>query len=111
VGRGCLPQAVWLTPCLAADDTKAKEKIEAKNSLENYAYSIRNTIRDEKLAGKLSAESKAKVSALRGSPFFSLKCFLLLSLFFPFFFFFLLSSLGRGGCQQHHFLAGEERHR
>ncbi len=46
--------------CAAADDTKAKEKIEAKNSLENYAYSIRNTIRDEKLAGKLSAESKAK---------------------------------------------------
>merc|ERR1711916_270506 len=34
----------------AGDDAKAKEKIEAKNSLENYSYSIRNTIRDEKLA-------------------------------------------------------------
>jgi len=44
----------------AADDNKAKEKIEAKNSLENYSYSIRNTIRDEKLAGKLSPENKQK---------------------------------------------------
>jgi L1 cell adhesion molecule like protein len=40
------------------DDAKLKERIEAKNSLENYAYSIRNTIRDEKLAGKLSADDK-----------------------------------------------------
>ena len=44
----------------AGDDAKTKEKIEAKNALENYSYSIRNTIRDEKLAGKLSAEDKAK---------------------------------------------------
>jgi L1 cell adhesion molecule like protein len=42
----------------AGDDAKAKEKIEAKNSLENYAYSIRNTIRDDKLAGKISEEDK-----------------------------------------------------
>ena len=47
----------------AAEDGKAKEKIEAKNGLENYAYSIRNTIRDEKLAGKLSADNKAKAEA------------------------------------------------
>jgi len=45
----------------ADDDAKAKEKIEAKNGLENYAYSIRNTVRDEKLADKISAEDKQKV--------------------------------------------------
>ena len=44
----------------AGDDAKTKEKIEAKNSLENYSYSIRNTLRDEKLAGKLSPEDKKK---------------------------------------------------
>jgi len=46
----------------AEDDKKAKEKVEARNSLENYAYSIRNTITDkEKAAGKLSEEDKTTV--------------------------------------------------
>jgi L1 cell adhesion molecule like protein len=44
----------------AGDDAKTKEKIEAKNALENYAYSIRNTLRDEKLAAKLSPEDKKR---------------------------------------------------
>jgi len=44
----------------AGDDAAAKKKIEAKNGLENYAYSVRNTLKDEKLAGKLSAEDKKK---------------------------------------------------
>lgn len=30
-----------------AEDESAKEKIEAKNALENYAYQLRNSIRDE----------------------------------------------------------------
>jgi len=30
------------------EDEKTRQKIEAKNSLENYAYNIRNTIKDEK---------------------------------------------------------------
>jgi len=34
------------------------KKVEAKNSLENYAYSLRNTIRDDKVASKLSAEDR-----------------------------------------------------
>ena len=38
-----------------------KKKVEAKNSLENYAYNMRNTIRDEKIAGKLSADDKGKI--------------------------------------------------
>jgi len=38
-----------------------KEKVEAKNGLENYAYSLRNTIKDEKIADKLSSDDKAKL--------------------------------------------------
>lgn len=44
-----------------AEDESHKEKIEAKNSLENYAYSMRNTIRDDKLAGKLEASDKEQI--------------------------------------------------
>jgi len=40
------------------DDEKNKERIEAKNGLENYAYSLRNTIKDEKIADKLSSSDK-----------------------------------------------------
>ena len=32
-----------------AEDESHKEKIEAKNTLENYAYSMRNTVRDDKV--------------------------------------------------------------
>eukprot|EP00274_Cyanoptyche_gloeocystis_P003186 CAMPEP_0196655812 /NCGR_PEP_ID=MMETSP1086-20130531/8566_1 /TAXON_ID=77921 /ORGANISM="Cyanoptyche gloeocystis , Strain SAG4.97" /LENGTH=663 /DNA_ID=CAMNT_0041988313 /DNA_START=56 /DNA_END=2047 /DNA_ORIENTATION=+ len=46
-----------------AEDDKARDTVEAKNSLENYAYSLRNTIRDEKLAGKLEADDKSKVES------------------------------------------------
>jgi len=35
-----------------AEDEKNREKIEAKNGLENYAYSLRNTLKDEKVSGK-----------------------------------------------------------
>jgi len=46
-----------------ADQDKAlKEKIDAKNSLENYIYTMRNTIEDkEKLADKIDAEDKDKI--------------------------------------------------
>merc|ERR1711998_828048 len=37
---------------------KEKDRIEAKNSLENLSYSIRNTMKDEKTSGTLSAEDK-----------------------------------------------------
>ncbi len=33
-------------------------QVEAKNALENYAYNMRNTIREEKVAGQLSASDK-----------------------------------------------------
>nr|P25840.2 RecName: Full=Heat shock 70 kDa protein [Chlamydomonas reinhardtii]AAB00730.2 70 kDa heat shock protein [Chlamydomonas reinhardtii] len=40
-----------------ADDEQLK-KVEAKNSLENYAYNMRNTIREDKVASQLSASDK-----------------------------------------------------
>lgn len=44
-----------------AEDEEVKKKVEAKNSLENYAYNMRNTIRDEKFAGKLDPADKEKM--------------------------------------------------
>jgi len=44
-----------------AEDESHKEKIEAKNTLENYAYSMRNTVQDEKVASALSAEDKKTI--------------------------------------------------
>jgi len=43
-----------------ADDEANRGKIEAKNSLENYAFNVRNSINDEKVKAKLS-ESDRKV--------------------------------------------------
>jgi len=46
----------------AEEDKKAKERVEARNSLENYAYQIRNAINDnEKLGSKISAEDKSTI--------------------------------------------------
>ncbi|KAG3113434.1 Heat shock protein [Phytophthora idaei] len=39
-------------------DERNKLRIESKNALENYAFSLRNSTREEKLAAKLSAEDK-----------------------------------------------------
>src|ERR1044072_3992316 len=44
-----------------SEDEEVKKKVEAKNSLENYAYNMRNTVKDEKFAGKLSVEDKQKI--------------------------------------------------
>ncbi|KAK8928761.1 putative mediator of RNA polymerase II transcription subunit 37c [Platanthera zijinensis] len=44
-----------------SEDEEHKKKVEAKNALENYAYNMRNTIKDEKIAGKLSAGDKKKI--------------------------------------------------
>lgn len=44
------------------EDKKVKEKVEARNELESYAYSLKNQIGDkEKLGGKLSDEDKTTV--------------------------------------------------
>ncbi|KAI9081308.1 hypothetical protein K1719_036729 [Acacia pycnantha] len=44
-----------------AHDEEVKKKVEAKNSVENHAYNIRNTIKDEKFAGKLDPADKQKI--------------------------------------------------
>ena len=46
----------------AEQDKTAKEKIDAKNSLESYIYSMKNQIEDkEKLGSKLSEEDKTTI--------------------------------------------------
>lgn len=46
----------------AEDDKKIKEKVEARNELESYAYSLKNQINDkEKLGAKLSSAEKEKM--------------------------------------------------
>jgi len=44
-----------------AEDEIVKKKVEAKNALENYCYSIKNTLKDEKLRDKFSSDDKSKV--------------------------------------------------
>ncbi|KAK3747848.1 hypothetical protein QZH41_015996 [Actinostola sp. cb2023] len=46
----------------ADDDKVVKEKVEAKNELESYTYSLKNQVGDkEKLGGKLSEEDKKTI--------------------------------------------------
>jgi len=47
----------------AEEDKKAKERVEARNSLENYAYQIKNVINDEEKGAKVSEEDKATLEA------------------------------------------------
>ena len=55
------------------NDAKLKGKVEARNELESYAYSLKNQLSDkEKLGGKLSDEETAKIEEVR-TLFLSLK--------------------------------------
>jgi len=50
----------------ADEDAKLKGKVEARNELESYAYSLKNQLSDkEKLGGKLSDEVTAKIEEVR----------------------------------------------
>jgi heat shock protein 1/8 len=44
-----------------AEDELEKKKIEAKNEYENYIYSVRNSLSDEKLKDKFTSDDKSKV--------------------------------------------------
>merc|ERR550532_1149235 len=44
-----------------AEDEAAKVKIEAKNSLENYCFTMRNTLNEEKLKDKFEDGDKEKI--------------------------------------------------
>jgi len=46
----------------ADDDKKLKERVESRNELESYAYSLKNQVNDkEKLGAKISDEDKEKI--------------------------------------------------
>merc|ERR1719233_2855571 len=47
----------------AEEDAANKTKIEAKNGLENYCFSMRNTLEEEKLKDKFEAGDKEKIEA------------------------------------------------
>uniref|UniRef100_A0A7C8ZMN4 Adenosinetriphosphatase n=1 Tax=Opuntia streptacantha TaxID=393608 RepID=A0A7C8ZMN4_OPUST len=44
-----------------AEDEAVKKKVDAKNALENYAYNMRNTIKEEKIGGKMDQDDKHKI--------------------------------------------------
>merc|ERR1711959_35577 len=47
-----------------AQDEEHKQRVDAKNGLENYVYSIRNTVNDPKLEGKIPDEDKAAITKI-----------------------------------------------
>lgn len=47
-----------------AEDEEVRKKVEAKNGLENYAYSVKNTLSDPNMEGKVPAEDKEKLEKL-----------------------------------------------
>lgn len=46
-----------------AEDDLIRKKVEAKNNLENYCYSIRNTLKDEKLKDKFTDDDRKKIES------------------------------------------------
>eukprot|EP01125_Pyxidicula_operculata_P022299 TRINITY_DN903_c0_g1_i3.p1 TRINITY_DN903_c0_g1~~TRINITY_DN903_c0_g1_i3.p1 ORF type:complete len:643 (-),score=181.43 TRINITY_DN903_c0_g1_i3:21-1949(-) len=46
------------------DDENARKRVESRNQLENYAYQIRTSTRDETVSQKLSADDKSKVESV-----------------------------------------------
>merc|ERR1719174_3447088 len=44
-----------------AEDEEHKKKVDAKNAVENYAYSMRNTMNDENVGGKLDPADKETI--------------------------------------------------
>eukprot|EP00271_Cylindrocystis_brebissonii_P021948 TRINITY_DN817_c0_g1_i1.p1 TRINITY_DN817_c0_g1~~TRINITY_DN817_c0_g1_i1.p1 ORF type:complete len:650 (-),score=139.28 TRINITY_DN817_c0_g1_i1:766-2715(-) len=44
-----------------SEDEEARRKVDAKNGLENYAYNMRNTIRDDATSSKLDPADKKKI--------------------------------------------------
>merc|ERR1711981_71093 len=46
-----------------AEDDMNKQKVEAKNGLENYCFTMRNTLSDDKLKDKFEGGDKEKIEA------------------------------------------------
>merc|ERR1719265_341679 len=45
-----------------AEDEENKKRVDAKTGLENYVYSVRNTLNDPKVEGKLREEDMKKIN-------------------------------------------------
>ncbi|EKX46257.1 heat shock protein 70 [Guillardia theta CCMP2712] len=45
------------------EDDRQRKKVEARNALENYAYSLKNTLNDDKVAGKIDESDKSSLTA------------------------------------------------
>merc|ERR1739842_119374 len=68
MGKGRLSQSeidrmVQEAEKYASEDASLKEKVEAKNGLENYCFTMRNTLQEEKLKDKFEAGDKDKIEA------------------------------------------------
>uniref|UniRef100_A0A6N2M628 Heat shock 70 kDa protein n=1 Tax=Salix viminalis TaxID=40686 RepID=A0A6N2M628_SALVM len=61
LGKDDIERMVQEAERYKSEDEKVKKKVEAKNALENYAYNMRNTVRDEKVGGKLDPADKQKI--------------------------------------------------
>ena len=46
---------------MQADDDLQKDRIGAKNSLESYAFNMKQTLDDEKLKDKISSDDRKKI--------------------------------------------------
>lgn len=44
-----------------AEDDVQRDKVSSKNALESYAFNMKSTVEDEKLAGKISDDDKTKI--------------------------------------------------
>jgi molecular chaperone DnaK (HSP70) len=45
----------------AEEDRKVRERVDARNKLETYAYQVKSAVEDSKMAGKMDAEEEEKV--------------------------------------------------
>ncbi|KAJ6428253.1 hypothetical protein OIU84_023635 [Salix udensis] len=61
LGKDDIERMVQEAERYKSEDEKVKKKVEAKNALENYAYNMRNTVRDEKVGGKMDPADKQKI--------------------------------------------------
>jgi heat shock 70kDa protein 1/2/6/8 len=43
------------------EDDKQRDRLQAKNSLESYAFNMKSTVEDDKLKDKISADDRQKV--------------------------------------------------
>jgi len=56
-----IEKMAWEAEKYKAEDEEVKKKVDAKNTLENYTYNMRNAIKDDKIASKLPAEDKRRI--------------------------------------------------